>query len=47
MTLQAARRQLAKYAALAKTRPLTKYEISCFINVRARIRVLTGNHFAA
>lgn len=46
MTLAAARVALRKYQALAVMRPLTKVERAAVLNVRARIRVLTGNHFA-
>jgi hypothetical protein len=47
MNLSAARRILNGLRATAEQRPLTKAERQKFVNVRANIRRLTGNHFAA
>lgn len=46
MTLAAARRLLAIYQQTAALRPLTAAERQTVLNIRARIRRLTGNHFA-
>ena len=46
MTLNAARSLLASYRAVAALRPLDATERNAVSCLKARIRRLTGNHFA-
>jgi hypothetical protein len=47
MTLTAARAAIRNFKAIVEARPLTKAERQALLNARARVRTLTGNHFAA